>query len=163
MYHVQGFCWVSSHCGLYWNEISDKLAKQGAMKNTSNNLLFSSHEVNSLIKKAVYKQIEKSKSAIPSCSRYLARVIYKLRLNSWNTKYSQNVTCVCKKYLLNTYCLNVLLLQSYFRKNGYDLNAYNNVRDISYNTDVITNIVKSIVHSPVGKLVQIMFLLFVVV
>ena len=36
---------------------------------------------------------------------------------------------------------------------GYDLNAYNNVRDLLYNTDVITNIVKSIVHSPVGKLV----------
>ena len=29
-------------------------------------------------------------------ARYLAREIYKLRLNSWNTKYSQNVTCVCK-------------------------------------------------------------------
>ena len=28
-----------------------------------------------------------------------------------------------------------------FQKNGYDLNAYNNVRDILYNTDVITNIV----------------------
>ena len=56
-------------------------------------------------------------------------------------------------YLLNTYCLNVLLLQSYFIKNGYDLNVCNNVRDILYNTDVITNIVKSIVHSPVGKLV----------
>ena len=28
-------CWVPSHCGLYWNEISDKLAKQGAMKNMS--------------------------------------------------------------------------------------------------------------------------------
>ena len=40
-----------------------------------------------------------------------------------------------------------------FQKNGYDLNAYNNVRDILYNTDVITNIVRSIVHSPVGKLV----------
>ena len=26
---------VPSHCGLYWNEISDKLAKQGAMKNMS--------------------------------------------------------------------------------------------------------------------------------
>ena len=34
-----------------------------------------------------------------------------------------------------------------------DLNAYNNVRDILYNNDVINNIVKSIVHSPVGKLV----------
>ena len=33
------------------------------------------------------------------------------------------------------------------------LNAYNNVKDILYNTDVITNIVKSIVHSPVEKLV----------
>ena len=40
-------------------------------------------------------------------------------------------------------------------KNGYDLklNAYNDVRDILYNTDVITNIVRLIVHSPVGKLV----------
>ena len=27
-----------------------------------------------------------------------------------------------------------------FQKNGYDLNAYNNVRDILYITDVITNI-----------------------
>ena len=90
------FCWVPFHCGLYWNEISDKLAKQGAMKDmseiSSNNLLLSSHEINSLLKKTVYKQIVESKSAIPSCSRYLASVIYKLRLNSWNTKYSQNVT-----------------------------------------------------------------------
>ena len=153
--------------------------------------------------------MKKSKSAIPSCSRYLARVIYKLRLNSWNTKYSQNVTCVCKnilpvKHILlecpittelfqkNGYDLNaynnvrdihasrglgdvykrqqtkqqnilsvkhILLECPYttelFQKHGYDLNAYNNVRDILYhsNTDVITNIVKSIVHSPVGKLV----------
>ena len=34
-----------------------------------------------------------------------------------------------------------------------DLNAYNNVRDILSNTDVITNIVKSIVHSPAGKII----------
>ena len=68
-------------------------------------------------------------------------------------------------YLLNTYCLNVLLLQL-FQKNGYDLNAYNNVRDILYNTDVITNIVKSIIHSPVGKISinnNYMFFLFVFV
>ena len=93
------FCLVPSHCGLYWNEISEKLAKQGPNKNMFeiyNNLLLSSHEIASILQKTVYKELEKSKSAIPSCSRYLARVIYKLRLNSWNTKYSQNVTCVCK-------------------------------------------------------------------
>ena len=26
------FSWVPSHCGLYWNEISDTLATQGAYK-----------------------------------------------------------------------------------------------------------------------------------
>ena len=41
------FCWVPSHCGLYWNEMSDKLAKQGAMKSmsaiTCTKLLLSHH------------------------------------------------------------------------------------------------------------------------
>ena len=57
------FCWVLSHCSLYWNEISDKLAKQGAMKNMSetlfSNLLLSSHEIISILEKNVYKQTEK--------------------------------------------------------------------------------------------------------
>ena len=72
------FCWPS-HCGLYWSQISDKLAKQGAMKNMSeilyNNLLLSSHEITSILEKTVYKEILKTESAIPSCSRYLAGVI----------------------------------------------------------------------------------------
>ena len=53
------FCWVPSHCGLYWNEISGKLAKQGAMKNmyetSYNNLLLLSHEIISILEKNVYK------------------------------------------------------------------------------------------------------------
>ena len=42
---------------------------------------------------------------------------------------------------------------SYFRKNGYDFNTCNDIRDILYNTDIINFVVKLIVHSPVGKLV----------
>ena len=53
------FCWVLSHCGLYWNEVSDKLAKQDAMKDMSetsySNLLLSSHEIISVLDKNVYK------------------------------------------------------------------------------------------------------------
>ena len=94
---------MPSHCGLYRKEISDKLVKQGAMKNmyqtSYNNLLLSSHEIISVLEKNVYKQIEKSKFVIHSCLRYLAKVIYKLCLNTWSTKYSQNVTCVCKNIL----------------------------------------------------------------
>ena len=51
------FCWVPSHWGLYWDEISDKLAKQDAMKNMSEtsyrNLLLSSHEIISILEKNV--------------------------------------------------------------------------------------------------------------
>ena len=38
------------------------------------------------------------------------------------------------------------------KKKVDDFNACNNVRDILYNTDVITSIVQLIVHCPVGKL-----------
>ena len=37
------------------------------------------------------------------------------------------------------------------QKNGYDLTACDNVRDILYNIDVITSTVKLIVYSPAGK------------
>ena len=43
-------------------------------------------------------------------------------INSWNTKYSQNVICICKNSLPvkhSAYYLNVLLPQSYFRKMSY--------------------------------------------
>ena len=50
--------------------------------NYLNNLPLSSYEIISILEKNVYKQTEKSKFAISSCSRYLAGVIYKLRLNT---------------------------------------------------------------------------------
>ena len=57
------FCWVPSHCDLYWNEISDKLAKQGAMKNISeiscSNLQLSYHEIASELEKSVYQELQK--------------------------------------------------------------------------------------------------------
>ena len=38
-------------------------------------------------------------SVLYNINRYLAGVTYKLRLNSWSTKYSQNVTRICKNIL----------------------------------------------------------------
>ena len=79
-------CWVPSHCGLYWNEISDKLAKQGALKNMSAIscskllVLLSQHEIYSIHEQAMYKDLDKNEPAILSCPRYLARVIYKILL-----------------------------------------------------------------------------------
>ena len=64
------------------------------------------------------------------------------------------MTCVCKNILsVKHTLLECPITTELFKKIGYDLNAYNNVRYILYNTDVITSIVKLFVHSPVGKLV----------
>ena len=73
---------------------------------------------------------------------------------AWNTKYSQNVTCICKDALsVHRVLLEGPVTIGLFQKNRYDFTACNSVRDILYNTDVIISIVKLFVYSPVGRLV----------
>ena len=40
-------------------------------------------------------------------------------------------------FIYSLYMLECPFTTELFQKNGYDLNAYNNVRDILYNTDVL--------------------------
>ena len=88
-----------------------------------------------------------------TCDTFLFKVFSELRLNSRNSTYSQNVTCVCKNIQSVKHIpLECLITTELFQKNGHDFNACNNVRDILYNTDVINSNVKLIVHSLVGKL-----------
>ena len=57
--------------------------------------------------------------------------------------------CICKNVLsVNHILLECPVTTMLFQKNGYDFNVCDNVRDILYNTDIITSIVKLIVHSP---------------
>ena len=75
-----------------------------------------------------------------------------LRLNSWNTKYSQNVTCVCKNILPVKHILLECPITTVISEKWIGLKCLQQCMRYLYN-NVITNIVKSIVHSPVGKLV----------
>ena len=57
-------CWVPSHCGLHWNEISGRLTKQGAIKKKvsqipHNNRLLLFREISSRPEKTVHKEFEK--------------------------------------------------------------------------------------------------------
>ena len=86
------------------------------------------------LKRICIKSFKKNKPTILCC--YLARVICKLHQNSWDAKYSQNVTCICK----NTLSVNHILLEcpittELFHKNAYDFNACNTVTNILYNTN----------------------------
>ena len=98
---------------------------------------------NKRVKKAVNPYLIKNSKM--RLIHYL-RVRYKLRLNSWNTKYSQNVTCVCSNILSFKHILLECPITTVISEKC--LQQCN--RSCQY---VITNIVKSIVHSPVGKLV----------
>ena len=131
------------------------------MKNMSaisfNNLLLScSHESYSILEKAMYKDLDKNRPAILSCPRYLARAIYKIRLNSWREKNSQQVTCICTNPVSDYHILlERPITTALFQKDEYDFTSSNNVIDFLYSTDVNSFIAKFIVHSPVGKLFEL--------
>ena len=74
---------------LNWNEVSDGLAKQGALKNMSetsySNLLLSSYEIISILEKNVYKQTEKKQI----CNTFLLGVFSKSNLQV-TSKYMEH-------------------------------------------------------------------------
>ena len=69
----------------------------------------------------------------------LAKVIYELRLNSWNTKHSQNMTYVCKNILsVKQMLLECPITTELFQKNESDFNEIiNDDNTIIYKTDII--------------------------
>ena len=87
---VLDFCWVPSHCGLYWNEAVDSLAKQGASErhngSTLPNLKLSANEIISVISNFVYFNFQKTRFKSLSSSRSIDSIVYKLHLDAWNTK-----------------------------------------------------------------------------
>jgi ribonuclease HI len=93
------FCWIPSHCNIFYNDVADRLAKCGASNNIEANLIsntkLAKYEIISILENAVRNKFFDKKSKLYSCNRHLSKLIYKLKLNAWNTKFSQNVVCVC--------------------------------------------------------------------
>ena len=90
------FCWVPSHLGLYWNEISDKLAKEGSSKSNNtaiNEIKLSKHEYYCLINNFMNKDLHQKNTHF--YSRNVDSLIFKLKLNTWRTKYCKLVNCFC--------------------------------------------------------------------
>ena len=153
------FCWIPSHCGLFWNELADFSAKQGASERPSNtlnsSLSLSSHEIISILTNWVLSKFFTAHFEKFSCPRQTEVIIYKLRLNAWNTKYCKNVLCSCSNIITVHHILfDCPVLKILYTTKGIDLNAkYGDIRGVLYGSqqDVIS-IAEVISRSTVGKL-----------
>ena len=81
------FCWIPSHCGLFWNELADFSAKQGASERPSDTFNFSlslsSHEIITILTNWVRSNFFTAHPEKFFCPRQIELVIiYKLRLNA---------------------------------------------------------------------------------
>ena len=153
------FCWVPSHCGIYWNEEVDRLAKQGAMNSSDCceevHLKKTSNEINSILKEVMINNRFKNKDKIPSCSRQLSSFICKLRLNSWKTKFT-NITCVCGDSISVHHVLFTcpITISALADKGAEFPENRQNPTDILYNiTDSTMFSINIVFNSSVGKLI----------
>ena len=145
---------------LYWSFSSDIIAVKGLRKVHSLLKLGRRKpehpEKVKFVEKTMYKDHDKNKSAVLSCPRHLASVIYTIRLISWNNTLSIHRTWhafVTNLLSINGIPLECPMTTGLFRKDGYDFTTCNNVWHILRNTDVIISISKLIVHCFISKLI----------
>ena len=126
------FCWIPSHCGLYWNEVVDIVAKNGASEKNEviHNLNPSGREIITLLVQSFYKKISSYFSNYQHCPQYLCPLLHKLKLNSWKTKYCRNVRCVCNNLLSVEHVLfECAVMLKLYKDNN--LNFDDNVKNVS--------------------------------
>ena len=134
------FCWIPSHCGLFWNELADFSAKQGASERPSNalnpTLSLSTHEMTTILKNSVQSDFFTAHNKKLFCSRQIEVIIYKLRLNAWNTKYCKNVSCSCSDVITVHHILfDCPVLKILYKMKGIDLTTkYGDIRGVLYDS-----------------------------
>ena len=93
------FMWIPSHTGLYWNEVVDKLAKNGANNTIDtkiiHNVNHSKNEIKSIMKRTAKSHLKSKHPSIFNISNNVAKYLLKFRLNTWKTKYCKDIKCVC--------------------------------------------------------------------
>ena len=152
------FTWVPSHVNIFGNEVADKLAKQGTDVNNEKTirvpLNLSCKELCNIIKENV-KSAYSDDNLYNPCqqSRTISKLIYRLRLNAWATKYSKNINCICS----NTEIITVqhILCDCPFMKELYIQEKLTLPSTDKYklllNCEDFVNYARIINKSPIGK------------
>ena len=145
---------MPSHCGIIGNEYADQMAKEGAEQKHTLHLISSSfHEMYTLFYKYFHKDCV-STTIIPF-SRPISRLIYKLKLNTWRTKFVKNITCMCsEKITINHIIFDCPQLLTLYEKHGVaDDIRICGTTDILFNdNNLMFKIASALVESPLISL-----------
>ena len=152
------FCWIPSHCGLYWNEVCDRLAKEGAKAYLENSAFtcmpLSCHELISVLEASFYKDNKNCRQMYTMCPRHMASVIYRLRCNALKTKYVKNVKCVCRSAITIQHILfDCPIITTMFLNQGIDTKkCFSNVAGFLKSPEAfVIPVVRILLRSPIGN------------
>ena len=105
------FCWIPSHSGFLFNDWADRMAKHGAMNDSSSTKItipLSCNEVCAIINREVWDKFRNTQPVfhhekLNNLPRSISSLLYKLVLNAFKTKFCTNIKCLCQKTLSTNY------------------------------------------------------------
>ena len=157
------FCWIPSHCGLFYNEKADIAAKKGAKNETSTTFLeipLSVNESHTLLRLEINKEFQNNFQInrpndvvynfhIKSLSQltiFEQRLAYRWKLNSFRTKYNKKVKCICGNNISNQHILQCVNLKRYLISISNE--DYNTV--FTHN-NLLCNFFKELIRCPINS------------
>ena len=145
--------WVPSHCGIYWNDYVDKLAKRGASNQYPSKICHSSISYNEFKTRIKTNFKSKTKDAISPLylPKRISTLLLKLRLNKWRTKFIKEVKCSCGEYISIQHILfECKDLTDKYKEKDINIEKFNNINEL-LNDRQILNIIDIILNSSIAK------------
>ena len=133
------FCWIPSHCGIYGNDQADQLAKEGALrKKQESTLNLDKHEINSVLQEFMDKECFKTKTKVLLYPRALSKLVYKMRLNSWKTKFLKDVECACGLPMSVQHIMfECQIIKHLFDDSKIDISSFSSLKELLYSPDMV--------------------------
>ena len=133
-------CWVPSHCGIYWNDYVDKLAKRGANNQYPSKTCYSTISYNEF--KTKIKTNFKSNTKVTISPLYLPKristLLLKLRLNTWRTKFNKEIKCSCGEEISIQHILfECKDLIDKYKEKDINIESYNNMNELLHDRQIL--------------------------